>query len=227
MPTKKMKVSELVFDYDLYPRGQVSSTDVSMMIEARKSGKNFPPILVDRRSKRIIDGFHRAKMEMRLHGADATITVQLKQYPNEAAMYRDAMRLNAEHGRKLSTWDRLHALGRATELGIDIDEVADDLNMTVEALGKLRTERIGELRTAGAKPEDVPLKRTLRHLGGKELTARQVAANRRLSGMNQAFYANQLIELIECGGLNTADDSLMERLSILRRLLDGLLARTG
>jgi Trp operon repressor len=41
--------------------------------------------------------------------------------------------------------------------------------------------------------------------------------------MNQAFYANQLVELIESNMLDTEDEMLMERLQILHDLLGGVL----
>jgi hypothetical protein len=86
--------------------------------------------------------------------------------------------------------------------------------------------RIGELttgRTAKAGGLTVPIKQTIRRFAGRSLTPRQQEANAKLSGMNQVFYANQLIELLEAKLLNTDDDQLMERLKKLHELLDGVL----
>ena len=68
-----MKASELLLDYDLYPRERIEPFNVNQMIEALTAGRELPPIIVDRKSLRVIDGFHRVKAYQRLHGPDAEI----------------------------------------------------------------------------------------------------------------------------------------------------------
>lgn len=48
-------------------------------------------------------------------------------------------------------------------------------------------------------------------------------AKPQVSGMNQSFYANQLIELLESKMLAINDERLMERLRHLHTLLDDVL----
>ena len=72
--------------------------------------------------------------------------------------------------------------------------------------------------------QPLALKNTVRQqFAGKRLNQRQVEANDRLSGMNQQFYANQLIELIESKMLDLKDEKLMARLKILNDFLDEIL----
>lgn len=98
--------------------------------------------------------------------------------------------------------------------------LAGALHMPAEKLGALRNER-----TATAGGFTVPLKRTIsQQFAGRKLTKRQAEANERLSGMNQQFYANQLIELLESKMLDTEDEHLIERLRVLHGLLDEVLA---
>jgi hypothetical protein len=97
--------------------------------------------------------------------------------------------------------------------------MAGALNMPVDKLAGLRVSRTAT--TAGGL--SIPLKRTIAHMAGRRLTKAQSQANDGLSGMNQSFYANQLISLIENGLLDKADEKLFERLTRLRELLDGVL----
>ena len=60
-------------------------------------------------------------------------------------------------------------------------------------------------------------------MAGKKLSKPQEAANRKLSGMNQVFYVNQLITLIEADLLDKENDELLAKLQQLQVLLDGLL----
>jgi len=59
-------------------------------------------------------------------------------------------------------------------------------------------------------------------MAGKELTPEQAEANRRLSGMEQLFYVNQLILLIENDLLDRSNEKLLAGLARLRELLDGV-----
>ena len=71
---------------------------------------------------------------------------------------------------------------------------------------------------------DVPLKHTIRHMAGKKLTKKQAVANKRLGGMNQMFYVNQVITLIDSDLLDTDNVELMKRIETLAQLLQQLAA---
>lgn len=218
---RKMKLSKLKFDFDLYPRTEIDSHHLREMVEALKAGTEFPPIVIDKKSKRVTDGFHRGRMYARAEGPEAEVEVLEVAYKDEAAMFADAIRRNAGHGRRLSPFDRTHCLLRGSELGLEVEEVATALHITVEAAGKLRTEKVGTLVVAGAKkPMEVPLKRTIGHMSGRKLTVEQVAANRKLGGMNQLFYVNQLVLLMQNGLLDTANDELLKQLKRLGELIE-------
>lgn len=215
---RKMKAAELVLDFDLYPRNNVDSHNVKSLSDALVAGMELPPVIIDRKSKRVIDGFHRVKANIRVYGDDCEIEVVEKSYKDDGDMFLDAMRYNASHGAKLDQCDRTRCTIIAERLSIPLDAVAGALHMPVEKLGELKVDR-----TATAGGLSIALKRTIRGFAGRKLTKRQVIANERLSGMNQSFYANQLIELVESGMLDVDDENLMDRLRHLHGLLDGVL----
>lgn len=214
---KKYKVSELVLDFDVYPRGQVDSQHASYIAAAIEAGVEMPPAIIEKKTKRIVDGAHRHRAIRSVHGDDAMMECVERSYKTEADLLLDAIRLNANHGRILTQFDRTRCITLAAKLSIDDSLLADAMSVNVDKLAELRTDRTA--RDAGLV---IPLKRTIRHMAGQSLNKRQVQANSRLSGMNQAFYVNQLIELIESGLLNTNDPKLMERLELLRTLIDTL-----
>ena len=218
---KKLKAAEIVLDFDLYPRNNIDSANVTNITAAMEAGVEMPPVIIDRTSKRCIDGFHRVRAALRLHGDNAEIQVIEKDYPNEKEMFLDAMRYNAGHGAKLDPNDRTRCAIIAERLHITMDRVAGALNMT-----KAKLEVLRETRVAKHDGLQIALKQTVRHFCGKRLTRAQVAANAKLSGMNQSFYANQLITLIESEMLDTDDERLMIVLRKLHGLLEGLLIAT-
>lgn len=215
---RRMKAAELILDFELYPRNNVDSHNVRNLVDALAAGAELPPVVSDKKSKRVVDGFHRTRATLQHFGPDAEIDVIEKSYKDEGEMFLDAMRYNAQHGAKLDPCDRTHCVIIAERLHIPLDAVAGVLHMPVDKLGALRQDR-----TAKSHGLSVPIKQTIKHMAGKKLNERQVQANDRLSGMNQSFYANQLIELLESKMLNTEDEKLMQRLQVLHGLLDGVL----
>lgn len=222
---RKMKAVEVVLDYDIYPRNNIDSHNVTTIADALVAGATFggrpgdiPPILIDKKSKRVIDGFHRVKAVLRAFGDDGELMVLERVYRNDADMFLDAMRYNAGHGVKLDPCDRTRCVLIAERLKVPLEAVAGALHMPIEKLGNLRHTRTAQVGTL-----TVPLKRTLQSFAGRHLTKRQQQANVKLSGMNQQFYANQLIELIEAKLIDDGDEKLLHRLRHLHSLLDDLL----
>lgn len=215
----KVKAGELVLDFDLYPRNNVDSHNVGVLVNALAAGATLPPVVIDKKSKRVIDGFHRVRAYLRHLGELAEIEVIARSFKDDAEMFLEAMRYNSSHGVQLDQCDRTHCIIIAERLRIPMEAVAGALHMPADKLGELRTSR-----TAINGKLVVPLKQTVRHFAGKQLTKRQVEANVKLSGMNQQFYANQLIELLESRMLDTSDERLVERLRVLHGLLDDVLA---
>ena len=80
---REIAIAEVVLDFDLYPRSQIDSQHVSSMCEAERAGAEFPPIVIDKKSKRVIDGFHRYTKQQRVHGPGATIPCVEKTYRNQ------------------------------------------------------------------------------------------------------------------------------------------------
>lgn len=206
-----MKVAELVEDFDLYPRHDVDSQHVGYLTQAIQAGAQMPPLVAWKDGNRIIDGFHRGRALRRVYGDDAESDVLIKSYPTAKEAFLDAMQFNSSHGRTLTTFDRAHCAIKAANLGIDDSMIAQALHVDPAYIGGLRVDR-------SAKDQGglyVPIKRTIRHMAGKRLTKSQQAANEKLSGMNQRFYVNQLLTLIESGMLDTSDEELMQAMGKL------------
>lgn len=215
----RVKLSELVLDYRVYPRAKIDAMNVSKLRAALEAGESLPPILVDKNSLRVVDGFHRISAMEALWGADYETVISVKPYESDVELFKDAVRLNAAHGRSLTPYDHARVLLVGERAGIALAELAACLSITVERASNLAARKITVIEVTG---ERTPLKQTVRHLAGRTLTARQAAAIPRLGGMNQAFYVNQLIDLIESDLLDTGDAGLLERLAHLRLLLESL-----
>lgn len=214
MSVKKLKLSALVLDYSLYPRHKVDETHVRQMMEAVRSGVVLPPIVADLGSKRVSDGFHRHEVHRRLFGDQADVAVDLVDYPDEGALFEEAIRYNASHGNNLTPFDRARCIERAVELHIDPDRLASALQMTTAKVDHMRVTKTA-LNNGGV----VAIKGTARHLAGKRLTKPQLVANEKAAGMSGLFYVNQVINLIEGDLLDRDNPRLMARLEDLHHML--------
>lgn len=220
---RKISVGELVFDFSVYPRINVDSGHLTYIREAIATGNVMPPLVVETKSMRLVDGFHRGKAYLSLYGPDHKIDVVEKKYENEAALFSDAIRYNAHHGRSLSRYDRVHCLLIAERLDLTLDVAASALGMSVQKCGELRINRTAETSSGNEAPNGtVALKQTIRHMAGHVLTPGQVTANGKLSGMNQVFYVNQLITLIESDLIDTDNEEVLSRLRHLAGLIRGM-----
>ena len=219
---KSYKLSELVLDFDLYPRGSVDSHHVGEIAQAIEAGATMPPIVIDKKSKRITDGFHRWRAYKQLNDEEFEVECVEKAYKNEGEMLLDAMRFNASHGRALTSHDKAHCLIIAKKFKLSDHLVCQALNLTSGKIGKMRSTKIGRL---GRKP--IALKRTIRHMAEKPLTADQGEANEKLSGMAQLFYVNQIKILIKSDLIDFDNADLMEGLQELRSMLDGMFIKVA
>lgn len=214
---RKMKAAEIVLDFSLYPRHQVDQHHVSSLVQALAAECELPPIVICRKSKRCVDGFHRTKAYLRHFGEGVEVYVAEKSYKSDQELFLDAMRYNAAHGRALSTFDKAHCAILAGNLGIDDSMVGDALHIDTAYVGELRVDR-----AAYSGALHVPIKRTIKHMAGKKLTKHQAEVNEKLSGMQQRFYVNQVAMLIESGLLDTNDEELMKDVGKLGELIAGI-----
>ena len=217
---RKLKLSELILDFDLYPRASIDTYHANEMQRSVQAGAELPPIVIDKKSKRIVDGFHRQRVYSRLYGAEYEVEIIEKTYRSDKELFLDAARLNAGHGLKMDSHDKAHCALRCIDLGIDDGDIAAALHVDTKWLGELKAHRTAT-KAGGLS---VALKRTNQHMAGKKLTEIQVAANEKLSGMNQVFYVNQVIILIKSKLLDVDNVELLARLRYLGELIDGLVS---
>lgn len=215
----QVKLASLVFDYDLYPRRVINDDQVTTLCDALRAGVALPPPTVDSKSNRVVDGWHRCRAHERINGHDAEITVELRQYPDDATMLEEAVRLNATHGRILAPADRAHCAILAERHKLPLERLAKALSVTPGRLGDLMRAKIG----LGPDGEAIALKRTLHHMRETPLTPAQIQVNKHAGGMAQMFYVNQLIALIENDLVDDANNLLVQQLKRLNNILDGYL----
>jgi hypothetical protein len=211
----RVKISRMVIDFKLYPRVHLNDYHVEEIVEALKAGTQFPPITIDKATRRVTDGFHRIEANRKLYGETAVIEANLKEYKDEAEMFEDSVRLNSSHGQGLSKMDKAHCLAKAEEFDIEPTEIATLLNLTTEKANELISNRM-----ALSGDKKVVLKGSTAWMAGKNITSEQVRYNTKAGGMNQTFYINQVIAMLENDAVDWENDLVTNGLNKLSKLLE-------
>jgi hypothetical protein len=217
---RKLRASSLVLDFSMYPRQRINEYNASAIADAMRAGATLPPVIVERGTLRVVDGFHRVTAYRRVHNGSGSIEVEERTYKDDGALFLDAARLNAEHGQRLTHIDYARCLDRGAELGLSVVQMAGVLHLTVERVGDLTRER----HASAPDGEPVLIKRSIRHKAGEVLTSPQVEANSRLSGMHITHHARQLIILIEADLVDPSNEVLAKALRDLHESLGAYLA---
>jgi ParB-like chromosome segregation protein Spo0J len=199
------KAASLVVDFSLYPRNSISSMHVNDIAEAMLKGEPMPPVVICKNTLRIVDGVHRTRAAIKID-PEAKINVIAKVYANEQEIWRDAMRLNAKHGLRLSHYDFARCAVRSTELGLTPDELASDLCLTREKLDSLI------LRKTAFKSDGTltPIKQTAGHLARKVLSSKQLEGVEKAVGHHQVYLVRQLIGIFESDLFNYDNEVLVQ-----------------
>lgn len=209
----KLRATDLVEDFSIYPRNTIFDGHVADLTEVLRSGNTLPPPLIDSDSKRVIDGIHRRRAQLRAFGNEVEIEVLAKDYENEREMFMDAISLNATHGRRLTTADIARCASMAKRLHITREKLANALQITRPKLKDITATRL-----AFGKSGPVVLRRPMAHLAGEHITGKQEGVVEHVGGMMPIYHVNRLIALLDSDSI-LLTDKLIERMLLLQESL--------
>lgn len=215
-------LAELVEDMDVYPRHAVDPSHVQNLALALEAGVQLPPIVADAKSKRITDGWHRARAYKRILGPDAVVDVELIAYGSERELMMDAVQRNATHGRRLDRIDQTRAVLMLQEQGCADTEIAVIMRVPASRVEKLKIKVVEAASAANGNipgTKRIALKRSVRHLEGGKFDRKQAEAHKSMPGTSFLLIAKQLTLAIRSKFVNCEDDKLMAQLKELHTAL--------
>jgi len=220
MKNEILKISELIFDKDLYPRMKTGFLTVYQYAQAMKAGSVFPPILVGlfENKKYVIDGWHRVEAKKML--GEQYVQANMKRYDDWKDMFVDAVKANASHGRQLSVQEKTRIIHKMFELGFEPKKISEIVHVPI---GKLEVFKVRTIVGPNGKP--VYLKSPLVKAKVDKTTALTVNQEV-LSGVKIENLIEQLIELIEKDAVPLDKDETRELCVRLYTLLQEKLELT-
>ena len=225
MTTKKVKAVELIFDWNLWPRheaGDLDSTNLKKMKDAILAGVKLPPVIVNRKDNRIVDGFHRTQTVLNLYGDDADIMVIYKDYVNDSEMFLESARLNNQHGLPLSPRDRTHVILKARKFKIPMPAIAEALGLDPEEAKSFLAKRTAKNRDG----ETIPLSGGALSLSGLVLTEKQEEYVKKCPGTSAQLYARLLLNALKADAV-ILNDNIINTLEELNKKIEKVLAEVA
>jgi hypothetical protein len=222
-------ISDLKFDESIYPRQNVDDHHIKQMLDAIEGGITLPPIIVERKSKRIVDGVHRYHAALRR--GEKRIDCVLKSYDSEVDLFREAVMLNTGVGLKLGTDDTLKVITIGERLKLKEVDLCGMLRTSIAHLRTIKV-RFGTLEETikGVKQlRKIPLKGSTRHLAGEKLTKDQAEAMASAPGQSYLLCARQLLDACQHNLLppRNRHPALWKELELLYEALEQLLFSGG
>jgi hypothetical protein len=204
-----VKLFELNEDFKLQVRGHmIDDQYVNTLRKVLQSGTHLPEILIDAKTRRVVDGFNRKRAYEAEYGPNHSIRVISRHYPNEAAMIEDAVSRNASHGKGLTPFDRVYiALRMRTIFKLTTERIAAAMHVTPDEVKELLANKSAK-STYSKGASVIPLKRTITHMKLDTLTPKQIEVNKHLSGQLPLRQVNEICELIENDMWDTSNQQL-------------------
>jgi hypothetical protein len=187
---------------------------------------DLPPVVADRKTKKITNGFHRVTAYQKAYGSAVLIPVIWKDYTDEAEMWADAVKMNGAQGLGLgfSVFDMGRIVMQGKEFDVDTSIVAKWLYITeAKAESLLKNTVLVEDSTLAGAEIRVPIKKGMDKLASQErITQAQMEANDQALGVRAIRLANDLLARITTDSIYYSEDFLFV-LEKLRDAIDGVL----
>lgn len=210
---EQVPAASLIFDTTFYPRHVVDEQTVSEYKQSLRAGNELPPLLADRKTRTLVDGKHRLAAWVGVKGNDTLVPVIFRDYPDEKAMFMEAVEINARHGRRLTPFDKTRCFVLGQQFGITHEIMAKILSVTEGKLHQIEVHRIA--RDEGGNL--VPVKEPFQGFAQKEISPAQIQIQRHVGGMSLTYCINQVMLFLEA---DIPDLYKPEMIAKLQRLHD-------
>lgn len=227
--TKKVKVLELVMDWKLWPRheaGKLDTTNLAKLRDILKSGRSFnTPMIVDSKSLRITNGFHRSRAFLDVFGDDVEAEVILRDYADETAMRIDSARQANSGDLQLTPKDKVHfALGMRRDR-VPWPLIADALDMDVERVRKLVEGRSITTQDGVRIAVSAAVAPLAEHLEGRKADSEQEHFARTANGSPPAMHVRMTLNALRAEGAIVYDEKMISMLRELWEVIGAILKK--
>jgi len=203
-----LKISELQFDSEIYPRNEVNWLTAYSYSQAMRVGEAFPPIRVGlfKGKKYVVDGWHRVEAKRLLK--DEYVDAVVKRYDSLKDMFVDAIKFNVTHGRPLSVQEKVRLIHKLEEFKLEVTEISRIVRIPVDKIEGFKARVV-----YGPNGKPVYLKSVVAKADVSEDVKVSVDQDK-LSVRDAVGLLSQLAELLESGALVFVEDDRLKELAV-------------
>jgi hypothetical protein len=213
-----LSLSQIVEDTELYPRNHENWFLTNKYAKAMRTGAVFPPICVALFAVKycLVDGLHR-KRAYKVNKI-AEIQVEVLPLKTREAIFAEAVKRNVQHGASLSTQETVNAIVKLRAMKFDNEAISHLVNIPIKSLKSFVALRLVNNITG----EEIGIKAPLMNLAGTTVSDEILAGQNVYSARSQEHIVDQMLRLLETGSFNKKNQPLMEKLKVIRKLIERL-----
>lgn len=216
-----IRLGDIVIETSLAVR-EINGQLITRYAEAKKGGAEFPPVLLEQGTNRLVAGFHRVRAYQMVLEPDAQIPAEHREFADAAALLLAAGESNSNHGLQMTRFEQKNLTARLLDLKVKRERIAQALNVSAERITRWDDDKVIVMKSG--KRERKPLKHGLAHMRGQTVSAETYADIRdHYSGWNVSFHAKQIMKHINNATIDADDSEQNTLLADLRAAIDGYL----
>ncbi len=218
-----VRLGDIVFDPNIQIRS-VNSVTVSEYKEAMRAGREFPPLILQSETNRLVCGYHRYEAYKGIKEPTDKVPCIYKEFKNDLEVIKLAVYDNSIHGRPLSTWDKKNAFDRMVGLGESKGNIASLLGVTINTIEEWDSLRV-LVRCDNGETKAMPVKRSWRDMVGLTVSEKEYSSHVHGDiGVATERLISQLIRMVNGNKIDQENENLMGRLKELKQVLDKVFA---
>lgn len=214
IPIKKIEINE-----KYYPRENTEGNwaTIETYYNAMKTGAIFPPITIARIKGKyyLVDGLHRLKATIRK--GEKLIQSEILEGLTFSQVYQEAVKRNVSHGKALTYYEKLKAIQKFKELGLEMNKISELIQMPVSLIKKQLPKRL----IIDSSGKEIIVRKPFQYLvkSGETVDNNFEENQDHYSGQSQKFIIEKLNDLFEKNLIDKENKLVLRELKKLAKHL--------
>jgi len=211
---KTIKLKDLVFDNNFYPRATRDWMKVYDYMTSIEAGVKMPPITVILRKDKylVIDGWHRSEAVRKLK--HKSIKTEVLKGLSDKQIFIEAVKRNITHGQPFSPYDKRNIVIKLQEFKFNPIEISNIVHIPATKLTRFISSNLVSSMTG----ESIVTKSPLDNLTEQD-SVKNIGDQKYIQAMSQLSLLNQVLVLLRNKWINKSNKQVKVRLKQIKKLL--------
>ncbi|MFH1394929.1 MAG: hypothetical protein ABIH09_02095 [Candidatus Omnitrophota bacterium] len=134
---ENVRLGDIIIDPSYQIRMKINLYSIAQYANAMKNGDIFPPIIIEKKTGKLVCGFTRLEAYQQVFPPDTMVPAVYVDFKNDCERILFAAKDNNTHGQQLSTWDRKNIIDRLVKVGASAEYISRELNWKIDKVEKV------------------------------------------------------------------------------------------